>query len=328
MNTKKLLTASLSPHIRHEDNTQTIMADVLIALIPALVWAGYIFGARALILTAISVASCVIFEIVSCIVAKRPVRINDLSAVVTGVLLAYTLPPAAPVWMPVLGSFIAIVITKQIFGGIGKNLLNPALSARVILGLFPQAGHYTVPFEELPVFSWAVSAPAAETSLDSLYTGVIPQISEFDMFIGNRVGAIGEVSALLLLAGGLYLLARRVISIHAPISFMAAVLLVAYIFPMNTFKEEFMLYQLLSGSVVFGAVFLSNDPATTPLTSTGKIIFGAGCGLLTMLARYQGNFDGVYYAILIMNLLVPVIDKLMLPRPFGKAREKNRKGEA
>ena len=321
----KLLTVSGSPHFRHEDSTKTIMCDVIIALIPAIIWSCYIFGMRVALITAISVASCVVFEALWGLIFKKGAAVGDFSAVVTGIILACTLPPAADLWMPVLGAFIAIIIVKQLFGGIGKNIVNPALCARVILGLFPMANHYTAPFEPLPLFASASSVPATETTLDLLYTGVIPQISEFDMMIGNRVGAIGEVSALLLCAGGLYLIMRRVISLHIPLSFMATVLATAYLFPMNTFKEEFMLYQLLSGGIVFASFFLATDSTTSPTSSAGKIIFGVGCGLITMLARYKGGFEGVPYAILIMNLAVPLIDKFTCPRPFGKTATKKPK---
>lgn len=325
MNNDKLLTVSHSPHLRHEDNTRTVMSDVIIALLPSLIWATYIFGARALIITAVSVASCVIFEALFCFVCKKPLSVGDFSAVVTGLLLAFTLPAACPVWLPAVGAFVAIIIAKQLFGGIGKNLLNPALTARVILGIvFPSASRYTAPFESLPLFASASDVPAAQTTLDSLSQGVIPQISVFDMFIGNRVGAMGEVSALLLLAGGLYLLARKVISLHIPLSFAAAVAVVAYFFPMNTFKEEFMLYQLLSGGVILGAVFLASDCATSPLTSSGKIVYGALCGVITMVIRYLGGFEGVPFAILIANLATPIIDKLTVPLPFGAKKSKKK----
>lgn len=325
MNNDKLLTVSHSPHLRHEDNTRTVMSDVIIALMPSLVWAAYIFGARALLLTAISVLSCVAFEAIFCLVRRKPQTVGDFSAVVTGLILAFTLPAACPSWVAVVGAFVAVVLVKQLFGGIGKNILNPALGARVLIGIaFPSAMRYTAPFEALPLFSSTAQAATAQPTLTSLMQGVIPPISAFDMLIGNRVGAMGEVSALLILGGGLYLAARRVISLHIPLSFAATAALFAYVFPLNTFKEEFVLYQLLSGSILFGAVFLAGDGVTSPLTSTGKIIFGVGCGLITMLIRYTCRFDGVFYAILIMNLAVPLIDKLTIPTPFGRVKSKNK----
>lgn len=325
MNNDKLLTVSHSPHLRHEDNTRTVMSDVIIALIPSLIWAAYIFGARVLVITAVSVLSCVVFEALFCLVCKKPLSVGDFSAAVTGLFLAFTLPAACPVWLPVVGAFVAIIIVKQLFGGIGKNLLNPAVAARVVLGVvFPSASRYTAPFEQLPLFASASDVPAAQTTLESLSQGVIPQISTFDMFIGNRVGAMGEVSALLLIAGGLYLWARKVISPHIPLSFAAAVAVVAYLFPMNTFKEEFMLYQILSGGVILGAVFLAGDGVTVPLTSTGKVVFGALCGVITMIIRYTCGFEGVPFAILIMNLFTPIIDKFTVPLPFGAKKSKNK----
>ncbi len=325
MNNDKLLTVSHSPHLRHEDNTRTVMSDVIIALMPSLVWAAYIFGARALLLTAVSVLSCVLYEAIFCLVRRKPQTVGDFSAAVTGLILAYTLPAACPLWVPVVGAFVAVVLVKQLFGGIGKNILNPALGARVLIGIaFPSALRYTVPFTALPPFSSTAQIATAPTALTSLMQGIIPQISAFDMLIGNRVGALGELSALLILGGGLYLAARRVISLHIPLSFAAVVALLAYLFPLNTFKEEFVLYQLLSGSVIFGAIFLAGDGVTTPLTSTGKTIFGVGCGLITMIIRYTCHFDGVFYAILIMNLAVPLIDKLTIPTPFGMKKSKNK----
>lgn len=321
---KPLLTVSACPHLRHEDTACTIMCDVIIALVPAVIWAVYIFGARALIMSLVSVISCVIFDYAARLILKRPAFAGDLSSAVTGILLAFTLPAAAPLWMPVAGAFIAIVIGKQAFGGTGKNFLNPAVFARVVLGFFPSASHYTAPFEALPLFASASSVPQTQQVLDSLVTGVIPPVSAFDMLIGNRVGGVGEVSALLLAAGGVYLLVRRVISLHIPLSFMAAVLAVAYVFPMNTFKEDFMMFQLLSGAVVLGAVFLATDSTTSPISTAGKIIFGAGCGLITMAARYWGRFDGVYCAIIIMNILTPYLDRMFIPRPFGVKKESNK----
>lgn len=308
----KLLTVSPSPHIKHPDRVSDIMSDVIIALVPCIIWASYLFGMRVALLCGISVASCVIFEWLFCVIAKKPVKIWDLSAVVTGIILVCTLPPATPLWMPIAGAFIAIVLVKQLFGGIGKNLVNPAVFARIILDFFPQTHRFTAPFEKI-----SAQTPALKPVFEILYQGQLPEASEFDLFIGNSVGNIGEISAALILAGGLYLMARGVISFHIPASFIATVALIAYLFPMNDLMVEFVVYQLLATGVLFGAVYLATDSCTTPITAAGKLIFGAGCGIIIMLTQYIGKVNGMYYAVIIMNLITPCIDRITTPRPFG-----------
>ena len=218
---KKLLNVSHPPHLHHEDSVRSIMADILIALIPALIWGAYIFGLRAVTVTAASVLSCVICEALWSLITRKPQTAGDLSAVVTGVLLAFTLPVSVPLWMPAAGGAFAIIITKKMFGGIGKNIFNSVAASRVFLSLFKDTEKYTVPFTSLPLFE----NPSADTefvseAIYSLKDGITPQISMFDMFIGNCVGGIGTVSALLILAGGLYLIARHIISLHIPMSFI------------------------------------------------------------------------------------------------------------
>ncbi|MBQ9921335.1 MAG: RnfABCDGE type electron transport complex subunit D [Clostridia bacterium] len=315
---KKLLNVSHPPHLHHEDSVRSIMADILIALIPAFIWGAYIFGLRAVTVTAVCVFSCVVCELLWCLVTRTPQTAGDLSAVVTGVLLAFTLPASVPLWMPAAGGAFAIIIIKKLFGGIGKNIFNSVAASRVFLSLFDGAEKYTVPFAPLPVFG----DPSAETefvseAIYSLKDGIIPQISMFDMFIGNCVGGIGTVSALLILAGGLYLMARHVISFHIPLSLLTAAGLFAFVFPRNSFKEDYMVYHLLSGGIILCAVFIATDYSTSPMTTSGKIIFGAGCGIITMLLRYTG-MEGIYIAVVIMNIFSRIIEEFTLPRPFGK----------
>lgn len=324
---KKLLNVSHPPHLHHEDSVSSIMADILIALIPALIWGAYIFGLRAVIVTAVCVLSCVICEFLWCLITRKAQTVTDLSAVVTGVVLAFTLPVSVPLWMPAAGGAFAIIITKMPFGGIGKNIFNSVAASRVFLSLFEYAEKYTVPFTSLPLFE----NPAAETeyvseAIYSLKDGVIPQIMMFDMFIGNCVGGIGTVSALLILAGGLYLISRHVISLHIPLSFIIAAGAFAYIFPRNSFESDYMIYHLLSGGIMLCAVFIATDYSTSPMTSSGKIIFGAGCGIITMLLRYTG-IEGAYISVVIMNLFSRIIEELTLPRPFGKFSQPKSKKE-
>lgn len=315
---KRLLNVSHPPHLHHEDSVRTIMADILIALIPAFIWGTYIFGLRAAVVTAVCVLSCVICEAVWCLIARTPQTAGDLSAVVTGVLLAFTLPAAVPLWMPAVGGAFAIIVIKKPFGGIGKNIFNSVAASRVLLSLFDGAEKYTVPFTELPL--WKNVPADTEFHAEAIYSlkdGVIPQLSMTDMLFGNCVGGIGTVSALLILAGGIYLMARKVITIHIPLSLLTAAGLFAFIFPRNSFKEDYMIYHLLSGGIVLCAVFIATDYSTSPMTSSGKVIFGVGCGIITMLLRYTG-IEGVYVAIVIMNLFSRIIEEYTLPRPFGR----------
>lgn len=315
-----MLTVSPSPHIQTQDSTRTVMFDVLVALTPALIWAVYIYGWRALTLTAISVISCVLFELWYQLLLRKPVTVSDLSAVVTGVLIAFNLPVTASLWIPVLGAFFAIVLVKQLFGGIGKNIINPAIAARVFIfsSWTTEISVIPAPFTKWSAAAVSVDAVSAATPLASLKTGIMPDISLFDMLIGNCPGVIGEVSALLLLAGGLYLLIRRVISWHIPVAYIASVAITTYFLPLHNLSLQFMLYQILSGGLILGAVFMATDYTTSPLTERGKLIYGVGCGLITVLIRYFGGYsEGVSFAIMIMNLLVWYIDRFTKPVRFG-----------
>ena len=318
-----ILTVSPSPHIVSPEKTSTIMLDVIIALIPAFLWGIHVFGGRALAVMAVSVIACVGFEAASQFLLHRPVTIRDLSAVVTGLLLAMNLPVSVPLWMPAVGAFFAIVVVKQLFGGIGCNFVNPALAARVFL--FSWASEMTAFSADgekvtslAPVLAEG-DIVASATPLASLKTGEIPPETIFDMFLGNHAGCIGEVSSLLLLAGGIFLLVQRVITWHIPVAYLGTVALLTFVFPQNAgIPVEFMLYELLAGGLFLGAFFMATDYATSPVTAAGRLIFGVGCGLLTVLIRYFGSYpEGVSFSILVMNLLVWYIDKATMPRRFG-----------
>jgi len=322
-----LLTVSPSPHIKSPTTTTTIMGDVIIALTPALIWACYAFGWRSLYLTLISVASCVLFEWMFCLVCRRRVSVGDLSAVVTGILLAFNLPVTVPFWLPIAGAFFAMVIVKGLFGGIGKNILNPALAARVFLFSWPvDMTTFTDPirFRYNGFFVPAeLDGVASATPLMGLKgSGTDLSYSIFDMFIGNIPGTIGEVSALLLTIGFIYLCIRRVTTLHIPLAYIGTVALLTLIFPKGA-ALPYMASQLFSGGLFLGALFMANDYATSPVTNNGRIIYGVGCGLLTVFFRYFGSSgEGVSYAIVIMNLLVWYIDRFTKPVRFGgKTRE-------
>ena len=318
-----LLTVMPSPHIKSPETTATVMLDVILALLPAFIWGVYVFGSRAAAVMAISVAACVGFEAAAQFLLHRPVTISDLSAVVTGLLLAMNLPVSVPLWMPVIGAFFAIVVVKQLFGGIGSNFVNPALAARVFL--FSWASEMTAfsaDGEKVTSFASTLAEGdfvASATPLASLKTGTLPPETIFDMFLGNHAGCIGEVSSLLLLAGGIFLLVQRVITWHIPAAYIGTVALLTFLFPQSDgIPVEFMLDEILAGGLRLGAVFMATDYATSPVTPAGRLIFGVGCGLITVLIRYFGTYpEGVSFSILVMNLLVWYIDKATMPRRFG-----------
>lgn len=327
-NNNKLLTVSASPHIKHPDTGRSIMIDVIIAMVPALIWGVYVFGYRVLTLTALSVASCIIFEFFFQKILKKPITVLDFSAVVTGILLAFNLPVGVDLWIPVVGAFFAIVIVKQLFGGIGKNVVNPALAARVFLFIaWPsQMGTFSSPFsEKFSAFTVSVSdITASATPLKALKTGAAPDKSIFDMFIGNVPGCIGEVSAALLLLGGIYLLIRKVITWHIPAAYIGTVAIITYLAPKLSSVQsyEFMLMEILSGGLILGAFFMATDYATSPITGKGRLLYGLGCGLITIFIRYFGGYsEGVSFSILIMNLLVWYIDILTKPKVFGRTSD-------
>ena len=315
MNEDMKLVVSSSPHIRTPRDTRAIMLDVILALIPALIAGVIFFGFGALLVTAVSVASCVLFEWGYRKLLKKHDAIGDLSAVVTGMLLAFTLPPTAPWWMVVIGALFAIVLVKQLFGGIGKNFLNPALAGRAFL-----LASYAVLMTawKAPSFAANVDAATYATPLASLHAGTLSSVSVGARFLGNVGGCIGEVSALALLLGGAWLVYRKVISLRIPVSFVATVAVLALLFPRGNNAIVWMLQNVLSGGLLLGAIFMATDYCTSPVTPKGQIIYGIGCGLITVLIRYFGSYpEGVSYAILIMNLTVWMLDKATAPRRFG-----------
>lgn len=317
------LTASPSPHIKHTDTTRSIMLDVIIALLPALGWGVYVFGPRALVVVLISVASSVLFEYLVRLILRRPCTVGDLSAVVTGLLLGLNLPSSVSYWIPVVGAFFAIVVVKQLFGGIGKNFLNPALAGRAFLFAWPEEmTSFPAPFERLDwrVFSFAgnTDAIAHATPLAAYKTGAVPDASTLDLFLGRCAGSIGEISAVLLIAGGIYLLCRKVITWHIPVAYIGTVALLTLIFPKTEVAFSFMLGELVSGGLMLGAIFMATDYTTSPVTAKGRLIFGVGCGCVTVFIRYFGGYnEGVSFAILMMNMLVYYIDRFTAPRVFG-----------
>lgn len=324
MNEERKLVISSSPHIRTKTDTRSIMQDVIYAMLPALAVAIYMFGLRALLLVCISVAACVFFEWGYRKLMKKSDSINDLSAVVTGMLLAYCMPPSAPYWLPLPGAFFAIVIVKQLYGGIGKNFVNPALAGRAFLFSWPVLmTTWMMPRTYGSIFNFAADAVTGATPLASLHQGILPDVSLFNMFLGFTGGSLGEVSAMALLLGGIYLVVFKVISPRIPLSYLLTVAVVTFIFPKGGASNfRWMLYNLLSGGLMLGAIFMATDYCTSPVTKKGQIIFGIGCGLLTVLIRYFGSYaEGVSYAILIMNITVWLIDKYTFPRRFGVSRE-------
>lgn len=324
--TSSFLTMTASPHIKSPIKTKNIMSDVIIAMIPMLIWSVYVFGFRALTITAISVISSVLFEYLYRKLMKKSNTISDLSAVVTGILLAFCLPVSVPLWIPVVGAFFAIVIVKQLYGGIGKNVVNPALAARVFLFIaYPADVSNYIKTDAVKLNPFAMSVDVTEqikagaTPLNNLKEGVMPESSIVSTFIGDIPGCIGEISATIIILSGAFLLLRKVISWHIPVSFIATVALVSLIFPQGQMSGvDFMLYQLFSGGLMIGAFFMATDYVTCPVTKNGKLIYGVGCGLLTVLIRYFGAFpEGVSFAILIMNLFVWYLDKATKPKVFG-----------
>lgn len=299
------LTVSPSPHDRSLMKTPRIMLNVIIALIPAVIASAIVFGLRALLVIAVCVASCIGFEYLCRRLMKRDNTITDLSAAVTGVILALNLPVTIPLWMAVLGSFVAIVIVKQLFGGLGQNFANPAITARIVLMVsFPAAmTNWVEPFFYRNDAADAVTGATPLVSRDASY---------MELFLGNTGGCLGETCALALLIGGLYLAARRIISLSAPLSFIGSLALLTFISGGDP------LYEILAGGVFLGAFFMATDYATTPITEKGRIIFGLGCGIITFIIRTFGSYpEGVSFSILLMNILTPYIEQLTRGKVFG-----------
>lgn len=327
------LIAASSPHVASPVGTRNLMRDVIIALIPALCVAVFFFGPRALIATVITVAACVFFEWAYRAIMKKSNTTGDLSAVITGILLAFVCPVTTPYWVLVIGAFFAIVVVKQLFGGLGKNFINPALGARAFLMVcYPaQMNIWASPGVEnwaplgMSVGKTYIDAYTSATPLSSDFMGkgILPTASLGDMFVGNIGGCIGEVSALLLIVGGIYLLCRGVIRIRIPATFIITVAVLTFLFPMgDVSRVNWMLYELLGGGLMIGAFFMATDYTTSPVTKRGELIYGIGCGVLTVFIRYFGAYpEGVSYAILLMNICVWLIDKYGKPNRFGVSSE-------
>ena len=318
------LTISSSPHVHSPVTTQTIMRDVLIALAPALIGSVVFFGFRALLVTLVSAAACVFFEWGYCKLTKTHCKVYDLSAIVTGVLLAFVCPVTIPYWCIIIGDFFAIIVVKQIFGGIGRNIVNPALAGRAFMFSWPALmTNWVKPgfANQAGIFS-TVDAVTGATPLAHMGQGVMPEDSLLDMFLGNIGGCIGETSALLLLIGFAYLLIRKVITPRIPVAFIGTVAVLTVLFPQGNANLPWMAAQLLGGGLFLGAIFMATDYVTSPLTKMGQIVFAIGCGVLTVVIRYFGGYpEGVSYAILIMNCCVVLLDRIGRPTKFGSPKK-------
>ena len=320
------LTISSSPHVHSPVTTRTLMGDVLIALTPALVGSVVFFGFRALLMTLISAAACVFFEWAWCALMKKDNRTYDLSAVVTGVLLAFVCPVTIPYWMLLLGDLFAVILVKQLFGGIGKNIVNPALAGRAFLLSWPAAMTTWVPAGFANGFGLLESVTAdtvtSATPMGILHQGSMEGIRLWDLFLGNVGGCIGETSALLRLLGLGYLLVRKVISPRIPLSFVGTVAVLTFLFPMGHDRLAWMGAQVLGGGLLLGAIFMATDYVTSPVTRLGQVVYGVGCGVLTVLIRYFGGYsEGVSYAILVMNCCVVLLDRIGRPKTFGAPKK-------
>lgn len=312
---EKLYRVSLAPYLRSKSTTQKMMLDVIIAMLPALEASIYFFGMNALMLTVVSVISCVVVEVFMQKLFKKKVTVSDLSAVITGILLAFNLPASAPWWMPVFGGFFAICIAKQIFGGIGSNFMNPALAARAaIMASWPGLiTNYITP-----------DGVASATPLQLMKAGTTGELpSLMDMAIGNIGGVIGETCSILLVLGGIYLIVKKVIDWKIPCLYIltTTVLLAAFGVDISLLP-----YHILGGGLILGAFFMATDFVTCPVTPNGRIIFAIGCGIITAIIRvYGGMAEGVSYAIILMNTATPLIESLTTPKVFGEVKSKWKK---
>ena len=305
------LTVASSPHIRGNFRTNRIMLDVVLALMPAFAVGVWKLGVRALLVALVSIGCAVAAEWLYSLQTHSRNTIVDGSAVVTGLLLAMTLPASAPLWQAALGSAFAIVVVKSLCGGLGQNVFNPALAGRALLMLVAPAGLTRY-------YALGSDAVTAATPLHHMVMPALPEESLMDMFLGNCPGSIGETCALALLLGGAYLVYRKVISLRIPVAYLGTVAVLTLVFSRGQDPVQWMLYSLLGGGVMLGAIFMATDYATSPVTPNGQIIYGIGCGALTVFFRYFGLFpEGVTYAILIMNASVWTIDRYTAPRRFG-----------
>ena len=323
------LVVSASPHDRTHKTVRNIMLDVIIALVPALIASVVFFGPRALLIECIAVSTCVIFEYFSRFVMKRNQTVGDLSAVITGLLLAFNLPVSIPLWMVPIGSAVAIVVAKQFFGGIGQNFVNPAIAGRIVLlTSFPVAmSTWTAPL------TWSqnldgMTSPSPLGDIHKMVSdGITPDATLTEMLLGWRAGCLGETCAIAIILGGVYLIARKVISPTIPLVYIGTVALFMLVAGKGDLR--FVAYELLGGGLMLGAFFMATDYTTSPITFKGKIIFAVGCGLVTSIIRIFGNLpEGVSYSIILMNILVPLIENITIPKPFGTPKKEKKEKEA
>lgn len=316
------LIVSSSPHSKDHRTVRSIMAYVLIALSPVAAASVIYFKWRALLLIAISVISCVFFEFIYNMLMKRKQTISDCSAIVTGVLLAFSLPVSTPLWLPPIGALVAIIIVKMLFGGLGKNIFNPAAAGYLFLFLIFSnfvSGSWTKPFDSV---SSATPLEYLKNASGELVT-IGDKFSIFDCMVGNIPGGLGETSAVLLMLGGLFLIYKKVITWHIPVSFIGTVAVITFFFPRfdDILAFQYMQYHLFSGGLFLAAFFMATDYSSGPITPLGRIIYGMGCGLITVLIRYFGGYpDGVCFAILIMNCFARYLDTKTIPKSFGRER--------
>lgn len=323
MNANEAHYVSLAPHIRANDTVSKIMLDVIIALVPAMIAAIYFFGMRSLLLICTCVISCVVTEYITQKALKKTIQVRDLSAVVTGILIALNLPVEFPIWMAIFGSVFAILVVKECFGGIGFNFMNPALAARLVLmaSWAKNMTAYVSPemIKQGLTTSATFDASTYATPLQQISSGAfdsLPALS--DMFIGNIGGVLGETSALALIIGFIYLVARKVISWEIPVIYVAVT---AIFLPILGIPMAYVPHELLAGGLMLGAIFMATDYTTNPINRKGRIIFAIGCGFLTALIRVKASLpEGVSYAICLMNLATPLIDKLTKTEAYGEAK--------
>ena len=322
------MTISSSPHVHSPITTQTIMRDVLIALVPALIMSVVFFGFRALTVTLVSMAACTFFEWAWCRLLKINSKAYDLSACVTGALLAFVCPVTIPYWTIILGDLFAIILVKMLFGGLGRNIVNPALAGRAFMFSWPvlMSTWVKVGFENAANPFKAVDVVTAATPLANMHQGIMTDASLWNLFIGNVGGCIGETSALALIIGFVYLLARKVITCRIPVAYIGTVAVLTFLFPLGNDRIPWMMAQVLGGGLMLGAIFMATDYVTSPLTKLGQIVYGIGCGVLTVMIRYFGGYnEGVSYAILCMNLTVVLLDRLGRPVKFGAPKKEGAK---
>lgn len=312
---------SSAPHIHTEESVSSIMKNVIIALLPAAIWGIFLFGFYSLAIILTSIAACVLFEHLFCLITKKPSTVNDFSAVVTGLLLGLNMPPTIPLWMIIVGSAFAIIVTKCLYGGLGKNFINPALAGRCFM-LIAWTGAMTTfyaPFD-------AVSSATPLAVMQGI-EGYLPTLS--DTILGFTGGSIGETSAFALLIGFIYLLVKKVIKAGISLSYIISFAVLTFLFGENLTGKHQLIYtimQVCSGGLLIGAFFMATDYVTTPATPKGHIVFGIGCGVLTFLIRQFGGYpEGVSFAILLMNIASPLIEIYTIPKPFGYSRKEKSK---